>query len=184
MREPRFVERLWRSDTAGAVLGRAALAPAQALYAGIVAIRGAMYDTGLLRSHDLALPAISVGNLSVGGTGKTPVAAWIAAELLSRGARPAIVLRGYGDDEPLVHATLNPSVPVIVSPDRFTPPMSTQSAETPGSLAVTSAPAPAAASAAFPVPAATSSTRRPGPIPAARTSSGPSGATTSVAMAG
>src|SRR5687768_3793081 len=118
MRDPGFVERIWRGEDAGAVIGRAALAPAEALYAGIVALRGAMYGTGLLRSHELALPSVSVGNLSVGGTGKTPVAAWIAAELISRGARPAIVLRGYGDDEPLVHATLNPSVPVIVSPDR------------------------------------------------------------------
>lgn len=118
MREPRFVERIWRGEDAAAVLGRAALAPAEALYAGVVALRGAMYGTGLLRSHDLALPSVSVGNLSVGGTGKTPVAAWIAAQLIGRGARPAIVLRGYGDDEPLVHATLNASVPVIVSPDR------------------------------------------------------------------
>ncbi len=118
MREPGFVERLWQGEDAGAQIGRAALAPAEALYAGIVALRGAMYGSGLLRSHELALPSVSVGNLSVGGTGKTPVAAWIAAELVARGARPAIVLRGYGDDEPLVHATLNPTVPVIVSPDR------------------------------------------------------------------
>ena len=118
MREPRFVERIWRGDDTGAQLGRAALAPVEALYAGVVALRGAMYGAGLLRSHELALPSVSIGNLSVGGTGKTPVSAWIAAQLISRGARPAIVLRGYGDDEPLVHATLNPSVPVIVSPDR------------------------------------------------------------------
>jgi tetraacyldisaccharide 4'-kinase len=60
-----------------------------------------------------------VGNVTVGGTGKTPIAAWIAAELIDRGARPAIVLRGYGDDEPLVHRRLNPSIPVIVSSDRI-----------------------------------------------------------------
>jgi tetraacyldisaccharide 4'-kinase len=51
--------------------------------------------------------------MTVGGTGKTPVAAWAAAELRARGARPAVVLRGYGDDEPRVHARLNPGVPVI-----------------------------------------------------------------------
>ena len=118
MRERGFVERIWRGEDTGALIGRAALAPAEALYAGIVAIRGAMYGSGILRSHDLALPSVSVGNLSVGGTGKTPVAAWIAGELIARGAHPAIVLRGYGDDEPLVHATLNPAVPVVVSPDR------------------------------------------------------------------
>ena len=46
------------------------------------------------------------------------MAAWVAATLAARGARPAIVLRGYGDDEPLVHATLNEDVPVVVDADR------------------------------------------------------------------
>ena len=118
MRDPGFIERIWHGEDTGALVTRAALAPAEALYTAIIALRGAMYGTGILRSHELALPSVSVGNLSVGGTGKTPVAAWIAGELIARGARPAIVLRGYGDDEPLVHATLNPAVPVIVSPDR------------------------------------------------------------------
>jgi tetraacyldisaccharide 4'-kinase len=61
---------------------------------------------------------VSVGNLTVGGTGKTPFAAWLAAALAARGAHPAIVLRGYGDDEPLVHGILNPGVPVVITPDR------------------------------------------------------------------
>jgi tetraacyldisaccharide 4'-kinase len=61
---------------------------------------------------------VSVGNLTVGGTGKTPVSAWVAAELGRLGARPAILLRGYGEDEQLVHARLNPQVPVIANPDR------------------------------------------------------------------
>ena len=65
-----------------------------------------------------AVPAVSVGNLTVGGTGKTPVAAWMAAALLGRGARPAIILRGYGSDEPQVHALLNPGLRVIADPDR------------------------------------------------------------------
>jgi tetraacyldisaccharide 4'-kinase len=46
------------------------------------------------------------------------MAAWAAGELRRRGAAPAIVLRGYGDDEPDVHARLNPDLPVIVAPDR------------------------------------------------------------------
>ena len=61
------------------------------------------------------IPAVSVGNLTVGGTGKTPVSSWLATQLQARGARPAIVLRGYGDDEPLVHARLTPEIPVIVN---------------------------------------------------------------------
>src|SRR5205814_8574633 len=81
-------------------------------------VREAVYAAGVLARHDPVLPTLSVGNVTVGGTGKTPVAAWIATELIERGARPAIVLRGYGDDEPLVHARLNPTVPVIVAADR------------------------------------------------------------------
>jgi tetraacyldisaccharide 4'-kinase len=72
-----------------------------------------------LRAHPLGLPTVSVGNVSVGGTGKTPVSAWVAMQLREMGAHPAILLRGYGDDEPLVHARLNPDVPVIANPDRM-----------------------------------------------------------------
>jgi tetraacyldisaccharide 4'-kinase len=64
------------------------------------------------------MPALSVGNLTVGGTGKTPVAAWLARRLAKAGARPAILMRGYGGDEPLVHTLLNPDIPVFADPDR------------------------------------------------------------------
>jgi tetraacyldisaccharide 4'-kinase len=116
--DARLVERAWRGDEAWARALRVALAPLSWAYGGVVRVRNAGYDRGWLRSHAATVPTVSVGNLSVGGTGKTPVSAWLAAELLSRGARPAIVLRGYGDDEPRVHATLNPGVPVVVAPDR------------------------------------------------------------------
>lgn len=108
------IERAWARDG----LAARALTPLSWLFAAGTGLRNALYDLGVLRSVRLALPAVSVGNLSVGGTGKTPVAAWVAQELLRLGARPAIVMRGYGADEPLVHQRLNPDVPVIVSPDR------------------------------------------------------------------
>src|SRR5471032_2745808 len=109
---------VWESSAIGARVVRAALIPFSWVYAATVAARNAAYDRGWLRSHRLALPAISVGNLSVGGTGKTPVSAFIAARLAELGARPAIVMRGYGGDEPLVHARLNPGIPVVVTADR------------------------------------------------------------------
>lgn len=112
------VERIWRGTDPLARAARLALAPLAGLYRGIVAARGAMYDLGVLPARRTSIPALSVGNLSVGGTGKTPVSAYIAARLRDRGGHPAIVLRGYGGDEPLVHATLNPDIPVVVSPDR------------------------------------------------------------------
>jgi tetraacyldisaccharide 4'-kinase len=113
-----LVERVWFGDGVLARVARAALIPTEVLYRASIGVREALFDTGMLASHDPVLPAVSVGNVTVGGTGKTPVSAWIATELIERGARPAIVLRGYGDDEPLVHARLNPTVPVIVAADR------------------------------------------------------------------
>ena len=118
MSDRALLEHLWWSDGALPTLARAALTPAAIVYGGVIALRGALYDAGILRTRATAIPAISVGNLSVGGTGKTPVAAWIAAALVTRGAHPAIVLRGYGEDEPLVHRELNPGVPVVTAPDR------------------------------------------------------------------
>jgi tetraacyldisaccharide 4'-kinase len=112
------IARVWYDDDALARAARLALAPLSLIYRAASAARGAMFDAGLAPAHRTAIPAISIGNLTVGGTGKTPVSAWIAGALRTRGARPGIVLRGYGDDEPKVHAVLNPDVPVIVEPDR------------------------------------------------------------------
>jgi len=114
----RLAERVWFGTSLGAVAARTVLAPAEWLYRGTVAVRNAFYDRRWLPIHPAPIPAVSIGNLAVGGTGKTPVAAWVAAELERRGAQPAIVMRGYGDDEPLVHVTLNPSVPVFTGGDR------------------------------------------------------------------
>jgi len=112
------VERIWFGSDALARVARATLAPTEVVYRAVVNVRAALYETGVFTTHEPALPTVSVGNLTVGGTGKTPVAAWIASELIERGERPAIVLRGYGEDEQLVHVRLNPTIPVIVSADR------------------------------------------------------------------
>ena len=101
------------------MIARGLLAPASVLYRGVTALRNSLYDRGTLTVERAAIPAVSVGNLAVGGTGKTPVAAWIASELRNRGAQPAVVLRGYGDDEPRVHALLNPDIAVITNADRI-----------------------------------------------------------------
>ena len=108
------IEALWAHDGAGA----RALAPLSWLFGAATALRNSAYDHGLLRSRALGLPTISVGNVSVGGTGKTPMAAWVAQRLIERGLRPAILLRGYGADEPLVHERLTPGAIVVADPDR------------------------------------------------------------------
>lgn len=72
------------------------LLPFSWLYAGVMAVRNWLYDAGWKRGEAFAVPLINVGNLRVGGTGKTPHVAWLVAELLRQGHRPAILSRGYG----------------------------------------------------------------------------------------
>lgn len=110
--------RVWESSSPVARAARTALRPASWAYAAVVAARNAAYDRGWLPAHVLAVPSVSVGNLTVGGTGKTPVAAYVAARLADRGLKPAIVMRGYGNDEALVHSRLNPGIPVVIAADR------------------------------------------------------------------
>jgi len=113
-----LAERIWYGRDAVASATRLVLSPVERVFGGIVGARDILYDAGWLPAHETLIPAVSVGNLTVGGTGKTPVAAWIAHGLETRGAHPAIVLRGYGGDEPLVHQHLNPTIPVISNVDR------------------------------------------------------------------
>lgn len=80
--------------------------------------RTAAYRRGWLASHDLPLPAVAVGNLTVGGSGKTPIAGWVAARFAARGIRPGILLRGVGGDEVLVHREAVPEAVVVANPDR------------------------------------------------------------------
>lgn len=96
---------------------RAALWPLSALFGAVVALRNARFDRGD-GVYPTALPTLSIGNLTVGGTGKTPFAAWCIGALRKGGATPVVVMRGVGDDEWRVHTLLNPGVPVIRNPDR------------------------------------------------------------------
>lgn len=119
MSEQTLIDRLWYGGGPAAGLLRVLLVPAERIFSGVAGVRDMLYDAGWLPTHEPAVPAVSIGNLTVGGTGKTPIAAWVAQELAARGVHPAVVLRGYGDDEPLVHRSLNPSIPVIVGADRL-----------------------------------------------------------------
>jgi tetraacyldisaccharide 4'-kinase len=61
---------------------------------------------------------VGIGSLQVGGAGKTPLASWAAGWFLTRGVRPAILLRGYGGDEGPLHRELVPEALVVEDPDR------------------------------------------------------------------
>jgi tetraacyldisaccharide 4'-kinase len=114
-----FVARWWAGEAgaAGKVLD-AALLPAEWGFRGIVALRNRAFDRGILSVERVPIPVISVGNVGVGGAGKTPFAAWLAARLVAWARRPAIALRGYGEDEVLLHRELNPDVPVFAAAKR------------------------------------------------------------------
>ena len=70
--------------------------PIAPLYGAIMRLREACYRRGVFTSHRLPVPVISVGNLTVGGTGKTPMVQHLARLLKDNGFRPAVVSRGYG----------------------------------------------------------------------------------------
>jgi tetraacyldisaccharide 4'-kinase len=111
--------RVWRGRSAAPAALRAALLLPAGVYRAAVMARNAAYDWGVLRSWPLPRPSLGVGNLAVGGAGKTPVAAYLAGELVRRGARPGILLRGYrGGDEAAEHAARNPGAEVVADPDR------------------------------------------------------------------
>lgn len=95
----RVRETVWRRQGIGGWLGWLALQPAAGLFAAGVAARNLAYRVGILRSQRSRVPIISVGNLSVGGTGKTPMTLWLAQALQARGWECAIVLRGYSGSD-------------------------------------------------------------------------------------
>lgn len=115
------------------------LLPLTPLYRGAVRARIGAYRRGWLRSARLGVPVVSVGNLTFGGTGKTPTVIALVRDLVRRGRHPAVLTRGYGrtatetvvlvgpdlevsvekaGDEPLELAHRLPGVPVVVDADR------------------------------------------------------------------
>lgn len=94
-------------------------------YAMANGIRNTLFDAEIKKSHPLGRLTISVGNLTTGGTGKTPMVGFIVSQLLAMGQHPAILLRGYkatdnhGSDEAAVYRTqFGDKVPVIANPSR------------------------------------------------------------------
>lgn len=115
---------------------RHALRPAAALYEGLARLRRVSYQRGWRKAVELPVPVVVVGNISVGGTGKTPFIIWLADRLRERGRRVGIVTRGYRGkatdwprmvtadsdpaevgDEPVLLARRT-GCPVVAGPDR------------------------------------------------------------------
>ncbi len=135
-----WLARVWYPGAAGTpVAPPAVLRAAAGLYALAVRVRSVAYERGLFVPRRLPVACVSVGNLTVGGTGKTPLAIWLAGELAALGARPGMASRGYGGrergpalvpgggapadsarfgDEPVLLAARLPGCPVVVGRDR------------------------------------------------------------------
>jgi len=128
----RWIHRVWYEDASSGWI----LLPLSGLYWVILQLRKLFYDLGFLRTVRASAPVIIVGNLTAGGTGKTPTVLWLVQELQTRGLRPGIVSRGYGGsqsgtsmrveadtdasvagDEPVLLARRG-GCPVVVDPDR------------------------------------------------------------------
>lgn len=117
------------------------LLPLSGLYGAGVALRLGLYRRGVLSVRSASRPVVSIGNVAAGGTGKTPLVRWLAAELVRRGRHPSILTRGYGrssrgtvvvsdgrgalagvaasGDEPALLARALPSVPIVADARRF-----------------------------------------------------------------
>lgn len=107
-----------------AVLLRALLSCFALVYAAAVRCRNLLYHCGMLRSHAVKVPVISIGNITTGGTGKTPLVIWLCRHLSQKQVRCAVLTRGYKttageiSDEPALLAKSCPGVQVVVNPDR------------------------------------------------------------------
>jgi tetraacyldisaccharide 4'-kinase len=107
------------------LLARILLWPLSVLYGGYVRIRAWLYRNGWLKQKQLRGKVISVGNLTVGGTGKTPMVLWLAEKFLAEGKRVAILSRGYrgsggtSDEVELMKHRLEGRVTFGVGKDRF-----------------------------------------------------------------
>lgn len=128
----RAIERHWQSRNFLSNL----LAPLGALYCGVASLRRLAYQRRWLQVQALPVPVVVVGNLTVGGTGKTPLVIWLCELLRRDGYRPGVVSRGYGGnsrlwpldvtaatdpvaagDEPVMIAEAT-GCPVVAGPDR------------------------------------------------------------------
>jgi len=92
--------------------------PFALIYYLVITLRRGLYAFNILKRHKIGAKVISVGNITWGGTGKTPVTAFIADMLARKNRRVSILIRGYGNDESELLPKLTSNVPVLIGKDR------------------------------------------------------------------
>jgi tetraacyldisaccharide 4'-kinase len=113
----RLAENVWTRRTPGGRLASGLLAPASWGYGAVVAARNRRYDGGGGLVERVPARVVSVGNLTVGGSGKTPFTLWLAQRLAARGRRVAIVARGYRKRRPGVVVVGRDGTPLVSARD-------------------------------------------------------------------
>jgi len=93
------------------------LSPLSFLFRVVVAVRSRLYQAGLLKASPSPVPVIVVGNISIGGTGKTPIVGVVVRKLQQMGFRPGIVSRGYGATPAKEPRLIAANTPVALSGD-------------------------------------------------------------------
>ena len=92
------------------------LPPLSVLYGAVTRTRLSLYRRGTFRSTKLARPVISVGNITTGGTGKTPLVEWVARTVAAKGKKVCILTRGYGRENPERQVVVSDGTQVLASP--------------------------------------------------------------------
>ncbi len=95
----RGILQAWEGDPSSPAWARMltkSLSPLGSLYGGAMARRRRRFESGKAGVSKIPVPVISIGNLTLGGTGKTPTVAWLVEQLMLKGQKPAVVSRGYG----------------------------------------------------------------------------------------
>ncbi len=120
-----FIEKVWHSSHPLGIL----LAPLGWLYAGFIILRRLLYQSGAIAINQIDAPVIVVGNISVGGTGKTPLVLWLVEHFREKGLKPGIISRGHGGTDSKkpqqVRADSNPMLvgdePVLLARNTLSP---------------------------------------------------------------
>ncbi len=85
------------------------------LYGAVISTRNSLYERGIFKSHSLGVPVVSIGNITVGGTGKTPLVALVAGILAGKGEKVCILTRGYGRENPRKRVVVSDGERILVN---------------------------------------------------------------------